>query len=101
MRRRRRRIAPLLAAACLLAARPASGAPARASGYLTDVTEASGLPSLKWTWPPGTYALPEIMGPGVALFDFDGDGRLDILQIAIPPPGSNKTDSPGRLWKQG
>ena len=30
-------------------------------------------------WPDGTYFLPEIMGPGVALADIDGDGDLDIV----------------------
>ena len=30
---------------------------------------------------------PEITPGGVAIFDYDGDGRLDILLICHPPPG--------------
>ncbi len=29
----------------------------------------------------GSFFMPEIIGPGVALFDADGDGRLDVLAI--------------------
>lgn len=36
------------------------------------------------------YLLPEIMGSGGALFDFDGDGDLDVLLIqGRPPEGSS------------
>lgn len=39
----------------------------------------------------GDYYMPEIMGSGVALIDFDADGDLDILLLqGHPAAGSNK-----------
>jgi len=35
----------------------------------------------------GAFYMPEIMGPGVALFDFDNDGDLDLLLIQGGPLG--------------
>jgi hypothetical protein len=40
------------------------------------------------------------MGPGVALFDADGDGRSDILQLRMPPPGRPHDPAPARLYLQ-
>ena len=40
----------------------------------------------------GRYHLPEIMGAGGALFDFDGDGDLDVLLLqgrALDPSGAS------------
>ena len=33
----------------------------------------------------GEFYYPEIIGSGVALFDFDNDGQLDILVLAGQP----------------
>jgi hypothetical protein len=50
-------------------------------------------------WPAGSYYLPEIMGPGVAVFDYDGDGHLDLLQLRSPPPGQIAAPAPNRLFR--
>ena len=53
----------------------APGAPAE---WLVDATEESGLDFVHSTGGTGELYLPEIMGGGVAVFDADGDGRLDL-----------------------
>jgi hypothetical protein len=50
-------------------------------GGFADDTGAAGLQFTHVAGAHGDYLLPEIMGPGVALLDYDGDGRLDILLI--------------------
>jgi len=52
------------------------------------------------TWPDGTFAVPEITGGGVALWDYDADGDLDILHVRFPPPGQPNAAAPNRLYKQ-
>ena len=48
----------------------------------TEITSSVGLEDTSERWPSdGTYTLPEIMGGGVALLDYDNDGDLDLLQI--------------------
>ncbi len=47
----------------------------------TDVTAASGIHFTHNAGKTGKKWLPETMGSGVAIFDADGDGRLDILFI--------------------
>ena len=43
---------------------------------------------------------PEITPGGIALFDYDNDGRLDILQICHGPPGRFDNPVPNRLYHQ-
>jgi hypothetical protein len=45
----------------------------------------------------GRYFLPQIMGSGAALFDYDGDGRLDIYLVQNGGPESS---SRNRLFHQ-
>lgn len=40
---------------------------------------ASGIAFVHETGAAGKKLMPETMGPGCALFDYDGDGRLDVL----------------------
>ena len=54
--------------------------------FFTEVTAALGFKQTETPWQAGTYALPEIIGSGVALFDYDNDGALDVLHIRFPPP---------------
>jgi hypothetical protein len=67
---------------------PASGA----APWFTDRAAESGLAFVHTNGATGRYFYPEILGPGVALFDYDADGDLDIylpqgraLAAASPP----------------
>ncbi|MES1244813.1 MAG: CRTAC1 family protein [Acidobacteriota bacterium] len=64
-------------------------AAAPAGVKFTDVTAASGVKFVHNSGRAGKKFLPETMGAGVALFDADGDGWLDILFVN------------GRDWKPG
>ncbi len=66
----------------------------------TEVTAALDVAQTTEAWPAGTYALHEIIGSGVALFDYDNDTALDILHIRFPPPGRTETPAPNRLFRQ-
>ena len=66
----------------------------------TEVTSALGFSQTDESWPAGTHALPEVIGSGVALFDYDNDAALDILHIRFPPPGKTDTPAPNRLFRQ-
>lgn len=68
--------------------------------YFTEVTNTVGLKSEAFAWPDGTYSLPEVIGGGVAVFDYDNDEDLDILQIRFPPPGKRDTPAANRLYQQ-
>jgi hypothetical protein len=68
--------------------------------FFEDVTAAKGLPAWQTGWPDGTLATPEITPGGVALFDYDNDGRLDILQICHGRPGHFDDVVPNRLFHQ-
>ena len=54
--------------------------------FFTEVTAALGFPEVQTPWQAGTHALPEVIGSGVALFDYDNDDALDVLHVRFPPP---------------
>jgi enediyne biosynthesis protein E4 len=77
------------------AAEPALADPALFADWtdqagLRFVHDAGSLPG------DGPYFMPQIMGSGAALFDFDGDGRLDIYLLNNAGPKSSSTN---RLYK--
>lgn len=69
----------LVAAGSLLVA-SAQGQPGAAGGF-RDVAAEAGLQFQHVNGASGRYHLPEIMGAGGALFDFDRDGDLDVLLL--------------------
>ncbi len=79
---------------CLQTAQAETDAP-----LFTEVTSAIGFEQPKTPWRAGTYALPEVIGSGVALFDYDNDAALDVLHIRFPPPGED-APAPNRLFRQ-
>ena len=66
----------------------------------TEVTAALGFPQMEAFWPPGTHALPQVIGSGVALFDYNNDGALDVLHIRFPPPGKEDSPASNQLFQQ-
>jgi enediyne biosynthesis protein E4 len=66
----------------------APDAPAGAADWFEDVTDKVGLTFTHDCGPKGKFFMPQSVGPGGALFDADGDGRLDILLLQTAGPGS-------------
>jgi enediyne biosynthesis protein E4 len=65
--------------------------------WFEDVTDEVGLHFVHDAGPTGTYFMPQIAGSGAALFDYDNDGRLDILLLTNGGPKSTSTN---RLFHQ-
>ena len=77
---------------------PAETTAAPGPRWFEDVTQSSGLDFVHDAGPiDGRYFLPQVMGSGAALFDFDRDGRLDILLLQNGGPQSG---SKNRLYRQ-
>ena len=76
----------LLLAACS----PKKTAEQPAGEPFRDIAVESGLVFEHVTGATGEFYLPEIMGSGCALFDYDGDGDLDVLLIQGSPQGGSQ-----------
>ena len=77
---------------------PADGPTFTGPGWFEDVTDKVGLDFVHDAGPlDGSYFMPQIMGSGAALFDFDGDGRLDLYLLQS---GGPKSSSINRLYRQ-
>src|SRR5690349_12861240 len=61
--------------------------PASTSDIFVDATEASGIHFVHTNGMTGEYYFAEIIGSGVAIFDYDNDGRPDILVLDGTPLG--------------
>src|SRR5262245_15263620 len=55
--------------------------PAADPPWFEDVTSRVGLDFVHDAGATGSYFMPQLMGSGAALFDFDDDGRLDIYIV--------------------
>lgn len=65
--------------------KPAAAAHVEPGVSLVDVREAAGIDFLHVTGAAGKKLLPETMGSGVGMLDFDGDGDLDLLFVQSRP----------------
>ena len=84
---------------CLIDASPSAGAEGKTS--LIDVTEAAGLGFQHVDGRSGQRYFLETVGSGVAFFDYDGDGLLDIYCVnSADLPGSHSPTLPtNRLYR--
>ncbi len=72
--------------------------PPNAASWFVDVAEDAGIVFRHNSHPAGEFFLPEIIGSGAALFDYDNDGDLDLFLVdSGQDPGMGATD---RLYRQ-
>ncbi|MYB39396.1 MAG: VCBS repeat-containing protein [Gammaproteobacteria bacterium] len=67
-----------------------------------DVAQAAGIDFRHESGRTGALRLPEIIGAGVAIFDFDGDGRMDVYLVQggpLPGAGVETTARADRLYR--
>jgi len=100
-RQGRRAPGSLLVAAVLLCAGPDSPADEACSIRLRDVTGATGITFRHTDGSRGTGYIIEAMTAGVALFDYDGDGDVDIYFLNGAPLKGIKAQIPptNALWR--
>jgi hypothetical protein len=64
--------------------------------WFADVTEASALRFTHDAGPAGSYFMPQAIGSGAALFDFNNDGLLDVLLLQ----NGGDSGAPNQLFQQ-
>jgi hypothetical protein len=97
---------PAPTARVLLLVAPLLAADTTSDVRFTDVTAVSGIAFTQANSATPEKYLIETMGGGVALFDYDGDGRLDVFftngaRLQNPmPPGASPDKSDARFWNR-
>src|SRR5438445_4459195 len=83
---------------------PPTRLPDGSTQLFTEITKEAGFNDHLAPYTDGRYMTPEITPGGVAVSDYDGDGRLDILLICHPPPAPYAqmilSTAPNRLFHQ-
>jgi len=90
---------------------PAARAEAPVQDWLVDRAREAGLDFVHFNGMTGEFYYPEIMPPGVAVFDYDNDGDLDIfvaqdqvlgrnpIEKALMPPKGSPASLVGHLFR--
>ena len=76
--------------------------PQPSASWLTEITRSAGLGFSHEGGSIQTFEMPQIMGAGGGMFDYDGDGDLDIFLIGGGdyPVSSASTHAASRLFRQ-
>lgn len=72
-----------------------------AQPWFVEITSESGVDFVHETGASGELWLPEVMGGGVALFDCDGDGRLDLYFVDCGGPVPVATEAEAAPARRG
>lgn len=67
---------------------------------LVDISQECGLVFKHSTGPLDGYPMPQIMGSGACLFDFDGDSDLDVFMINGASHATDPSSTGSRLFQQ-
>jgi hypothetical protein len=77
--------------------------PPHSAPFFEDVAKQSGIDFWQYSGATGEYFLPELMGSGAALIDYDNDGDLDVFLVQgypADPQGKALVPVPAG-WKPG
>src|SRR5216683_2957546 len=78
-------VAAALAACSRDAGNAAQSKPKSPPEIFVDATESTGLTFTHTNGMSGEFYFSEIIGPGIALLDYDNDGKLDVLVLQGTP----------------